>query len=243
MAIWAEQLGYLERWLLPAECLSCQQPIADIEGDPLICALCRVRWRRLPQPQCGICGEPAPLGLTCRLCPDWPAGFGPVRSAVRFDDGLRRLMHLFKYHGWSRLAEDFATVMLPLLHDAPPDAVLVPIPVSAVRRRERGYDQAGLVATAIGWYSGMPVATNLLRRIRETGTQTRLSPEARRSNLAGAFLAGSADRPLILVDDVFTTGATLVSAAESLLDAGAPSVRALTVARAEAPLSGVAGTL
>ncbi len=243
MGTWADAARRIEQWLLPAECLGCQQPIPATEGDPLVCALCRVRWRRLPQPQCDICGEPASLGLACRLCPDWPAGFGPVRSAVRFDLGLRRLMHQFKYHGWSRLADDFAVAVLPLLQDAPPDAVLVPIPVSAARRRERGYNQAELLAMAVGRLSGLPVETGLLWRIRDTGTQTRLTPAVRRSNLAGAFGAHPSNRPVILVDDVFTTGATLVSAAEPLLDAGAPTVRALTMARAEAPLSGVARTL
>jgi predicted amidophosphoribosyltransferase len=86
----------------------------------------------------------------------------------------------------------------------------------------------------------VPVATDRLWRSTETASQTRLGPEARRANLAGVFSAAADERPAILVDDVFTTGATLVSAASALLDAGASRVMAVTFARAAAPLAGAA---
>lgn len=186
---------------------------------------------------CATCGEANPLGLSCRVCPDWPAGFECARSAVILDPAVRRLVHRFKYDGWRRLADVFALPMVPLLADLP-GATLVPIPVARRRRRERGYNQAEELACALGRAAGVPVAADRLWRSTETTSQTRLGPEARRANLAGVFSTAPDDRPVILVDDVFTTGATLVSAASALLDAGAPRVLAVTFARAAAPLAG-----
>ncbi len=145
------------------------------------------------------------------------------------------MVHRFKYQGWWRLAESFARRMAPLLREFG-DADLVPVPLAAGRRRARGYNQAECLADALGALTGHPVRPGRLSRVRETGTQTRLAPEARRANLAGAFAGRDAPRAAILVDDVFTTGATLTSAAMVLLDAGAAWVGGVTFARAEPPL-------
>jgi ComF family protein len=241
MATWREVGRRVERWLLPAECFSCQQPVHG-DDDPLICAVCRLRWRSLPRPRCQLCGEPSPLGLACRVCAEWPAGFAPVRSAVWFDERARAAVHRFKYQGWWRLAESFAIRMAPLLLEFG-DADLVPVPLAAGRRRERGYNQAESLAAALGAITGNPVRLDRLSRVRETGTQTRLTPEARRANLAGAFAGDQDSRAAILVDDVFTTGATLTSAATVLLDRGAAWVGGVTFARAEPPLLGAGSRL
>ncbi len=235
MVAWAERFVALERWLLPAECLGCGRPVADAD-EPLVCALCRQRWRPLAEPLCERCGQPRPLALACRLCADWPPGFRPVRSAVRLDPAVRALVHRFKYHGWRRLAGSFAIAMMPLL-TAVGDGVLVPIPLAPGRRRHRGYNQSEVLAVALAERTGREVVTGRLWRTRETATQTRLAPEHRRANLADAFAARPIRAPAILVDDVFTTGATLSSAASVLLAAGAPYVAAVTFARAELPLA------
>ncbi len=241
MARWREWSRQAERWLLPAECATCQHAEAD-SSEPLVCAFCRLRWRALPEPRCHICGEPSPLGLACRVCAAWPAGFAPVRSAVWFDPAARAAVHRFKYQGWWRLAESFARRMAPLLREFD-DADLVPVPLAPRRRRERGYNQAESLARALGALTGHPVRPDRLSRVRETGTQTKLSPEARQANLAGAFAGDSGSRAAILVDDVFTTGATLTSAATVLLDAGATWVGGVTFARAEPPLLGAGSRL
>ncbi len=235
MAVWVERLAALERWLLPAECLACGRPVTEA-GEPLVCAVCRLRWRALADPVCERCGQPKPLGLACRLCVDWPAGFRPVRSAVRLDAAVRALVHRFKYHGWRRLADSFASAMVPRLA-ALGDGELVPVPLAPGRRRSRGYNQSEALAVALAARTGLRVAAHRLRRTRETSTQTRLAPEARHANLAGAFAAQPRRIPAILVDDVFTTGATLCSAASALLAAGAPHVAAITFARAELPFA------
>lgn len=171
---------------------------------------------------------------------DWPPDFGPVRSAVLLDPPVRHLMHQFKYLGWRRLADRFAAVMVPLLVDLPGDADLVPIPLARRRLRQRGYNQAAELARALARRTGHRVSEDRIGRWRETTTQTRLAAAERRANLAGAFAATERARPAVLVDDVFTTGATLLSAASALLDAGATRVGAVTFARAQPPLAGVA---
>lgn len=235
MVAWADVAANAERWLLPAECSVCCRPVLD-RHDALVCAVCRARWRAIDPPMCATCGEPAPLGLRCRVCAEWPPDFCPVRSAVRLDPSVRRLVHRFKYQGWWRLAESFATRMAPLVGEGD-DADLVPVPLARRRRRERGYNQAEQLAIALGVVTGLPVRPERLQRVRDTPTQTRLAPESRRANLAAAFAAPRSSRPVILVDDVFTTGATLCSAASELLDSGAERVGAVTFARAELPLA------
>jgi predicted amidophosphoribosyltransferase len=110
---------------------------------------------------------------------------------------------------------------------------LIPIPLGRRRLRGRGYNQSERIAAALGAGAGVPVRTDLLQRVRETPTQTALTPEARHANVAGAFHAGAvAGLHLVLVDDVFTTGATLAAAGAALVKAGAARVEAVTFARA-----------
>jgi predicted amidophosphoribosyltransferase len=239
---WADlgaALAAAERWLLPGACLLCESAVHPRDDDPLVCAACRARWSRLPDPLCERCGQPITPGVSCRLCPEWPVGFTGVRSAVWLEEQARRAVHYLKYEGWSRMAEPMADAMLPLAC-AMPTATLVPIPLSAARLRARGYNQSAELAGALQRRTGVPVASGALARRRDTGTQTALTPEARRANLAGAFVAVCVPPNPVLVDDVFTTGSTLAEAGAALLLAGAREVRGLTFARAPRPLAGAA---
>jgi len=239
MPPWAEWVGALrgvERWLLPSECLLCARPPGFDEADPLICSVCRSRWLRLPDPLCPRCGQPTTAGIECRICAGWPAGFGAVRSAVWLTEGARRAVHHLKYGGWWRAADSMAPVMRGLAPLAGA-IVLVPLPLGAARRRERGYNQSESLARALAAIIGVPVRTDLLWRTKETRRQTGLAPDAREANVRGAFGARpTGRRQPVLVDDVFTTGATLVSAATAFLEAGVQSVSAVTFARARRPL-------
>ena len=237
-----------ERWLLPGSCLLCGETQAGAPGsDPLICGLCLNRLASLPDPQCRRCGQPLSPGIACRLCAGWPEPLVGVRSAVWLDRPARRAVHLLKYGGWWRLAEHLAQVIVTRLGVRVDPAlqpvsrpVIVPIPLSPARQRERGYNQSAVLAEALAKLTGLSVADPLRRR-RDTGTQTALTPEARRANLAGAFVAmETPPRHSILVDDVFTTGATLAEAAGALLEAGAAVVGGLTFARAMRPLADAA---
>jgi ComF family protein len=232
----ATTLAGVERWLLPAACLLCDEPISAREGDALICDLCRVRWRPIPHPVCDRCGQPAFRGMECRLCAEWPDGLTRIRSAVWLEGSARDAVHQLKYEGWSRVAGAMAEVMRQL-EPLTGLVLLIPVPLGGHRQRERGYNQSERIASALGARIGIPVRTDLLVRVRETRTQTALTPEARHANVAGAFHAGPVSGlQLVLVDDVFTTGATLAAAAAALVRAGAKRVEAVTFARAVADL-------
>jgi ComF family protein len=114
-------------------------------------------------------------------------------------------------------------------------ALLVPVPLHPRKRRERGFNQSELLAEAISARAGVPLVKDALVRRRETGTQTGLSAAARRANVRGAFAVRRRARiegqRIVLLDDVYTTGATALACAQALLAAGAREVRLLTLAR------------
>ena len=231
-------LSAIERLLLPAECLLCQQLIRD-PSDPVVCAVCRTRWRAVRRPFCERCGQPGLRGVACSVCASWPEGFVAARSAVWLNDGARTAVHALKYEGIGRLGRELgrlvAALTVPGLEAAD---LVVPVPLGSRRRRLRGYNQCDGIAQACADAWAIPFAPDLLHRCRETSTQTALTPEARRANVAGAFAVrpgALAPNRVVLVDDVFTTGATLAEAAAALLTAGVTRVGAVTFGRAPLP--------
>ena len=164
-------------------------------------------------------------------------------------DGAREAVLALKYRALPRIADDLAEAMARGGLPADGPSVLVPIPLAPKRLRERGYNQSEVLAAALARRWHLPIARDLLARVRETPTQTTLTPETRLANVAGAFVADgliarltpgrrpgvSRDSTLILVDDVFTTGATLAEAARALELAGARTVCGVTFARAAIP--------
>jgi ComF family protein len=173
---------------------------------------------------------------------------GQVRSAVWLDAPARRAAHALKYAGLARIARDLAAVMTRHLPPPPPGAALVPVPLAPGRLARRGYNQSEVLARALGTAWRVPVLSEVLARVRETATQTTLTPAARLANVAEAFRtrngevgtrSGSAFRvptsALVLVDDVFTTGATIAAAAQALAQGGATHIAAVTFGRAVIP--------
>lgn len=243
----------LAQLLLPAECLLCHGLLAQRDAARIVCPVCRHRWRPIRPPWCERCGQPEPHFGPCRLCADWPAALTAVRSAVWLADGAREAVHALKYGGLPRIADDLAaaTAGVGLRTDAA--SALVPIPLAPKRLRERGYNQSDALAAALARRWRLPVARDLLTRVRETATQTALTPETRVANVAGAFAARNAEcrmrndpgsvssafripnSTLVLVDDVFTTGATLAEAARALEQAGARTIFGITFGRAIIP--------
>jgi ComF family protein len=226
----------LERFLLPGECILCRTAMPAREWDGLVCPLCRARWRAVPPPWCERCGQPGLVDVACRFCAEWPASLGRVRSAVWLEGAAREVVHHLKYGGWPGVSAAMARAMRGL-EPLTPEVVLVPVPLSRKRLRKRGYNQAAVLATALGELTGVTVDVHLLQRARDTPTQTALAPEAREANVKGAFMApGLVQGTFVLVDDVCTTGATLASAATALREAGAALVEAVTFARAPLPV-------
>ena len=241
----------LEQLLLPAECLLCRSLLSFPDADRTVCSVCRHRWRAVRPPWCERCGQPEPLFGGCRLCADWPAALQRVRSAVWLEGGAREAVHALKYAGLARVADDLAAAMSGMVLPRGDGAMLVSVPLGPRRLRQRGYNQSARLAQALGRRWHRPVA-ELLVRVRDTATQTALTPAARRANVAGAFEVRNAEcgmrsplvlnsalriphSALVLVDDVFTTGATLAEAARALECAGVTAVLAVTFGRAVLP--------
>ncbi|HET7789412.1 MAG TPA: double zinc ribbon domain-containing protein [Gemmatimonadales bacterium] len=228
----------LAHLLLPAECLLCRALLSFSDADRLVCRVCRHRWRPVTRPWCERCGQPEPLFGACRICAEWPAAFTRARSAVWLDEGPRHAVHALKYGGLPRIADDLAEAMAALRPPADEASVLVPIPLGARRLAARGYNQSERLGRALARAWERPLAADFLTRVRETATQTALTPAARLANVAGAFRARRSlpERfTAVLVDDVFTTGATLAAAAEALAAAGARRIAAVTFGRAAVP--------
>ena len=155
-------------------------------------------------------------------------------AAFAYEGPIRRALAALKYTGVARLAPILASASASRLAELAAisgDATLVPVPVHRDRLRERGYNQAGLLAVALGRSVGLPVLSCLERR-RPTTKQHRLSRTARLVNLRGAFAAGFAPPSVaILVDDIITTTATLEACASVLREAGCGTVYGFAIAR------------
>ena len=231
----------LEQLLLPAECALCHGLLGERDAaDHLTCAVCRSRFRAVRPPWCARCGQPEPHFGPCRLCAEWPAALLTVRSAVWLADAAQRAVYALKYGGLPRIADDLALVMTTLRPPADETAALIPIPLAPQRLKTRGYNQSELLARALARKWRIPVLSDLLVRTRETPTQTALTPGTRLANVAGAFNVRrvaciTPHVTFVLVDDVFTTGATVAEAARALEQAGATTIHAVTFARAVIP--------
>jgi ComF family protein len=164
-----------------------------------------------------------------------------VASAAVFEEPINTIIYKFKYDSDVLLAKDLACLMVfawPLLkekNDYPVDSIcLVPVPLYKKRQKQRGFNQSELLAWQLSRLINIKTETKLLRRIRNTGSQQELNKTERKKNVAGAFQAVSkmafANRHVILIDDVCTSGSTLIECAQAAMTAGALSVCALTVA-------------
>lgn len=242
--------GNLFAAVFPSECRLCQRPLASFSRIP-VCDECLDRIAPLRGARCPVCGDSLPLtplsqavpGL-CAACRMERPLFERVASYGSYTAELRDLIHLLKY-GHVRTAAGVLGQMLAeaaesLLTAEPETMVMLPIPLHASRFRERGFNQAELLAQVAerelhrkGYR--VELDTTLLLRRRATESQTGLSREQRRENIRGAFMVAAPEnlenRTVLLVDDVMTTGATIAECARVLLNAGARSVLAATVAR------------
>jgi predicted amidophosphoribosyltransferase len=252
--------------LFPSDCRLCGAALTEVSRLP-VCSACVGSIRRIAAKTCAVCGELVPGAqaggdqdeVRCGLCQRARLPFAKAVAYGNYDGALRGLVHLLKYDGvrpaadvlGRMLAEATAGLKLAAAEKAP---LMIPVPLSVGRERQRGFNQAEEIARAALWQWAKPgergaassvaaggtpalpeLNTSALKRVRETQSQTGLTRHQRRANLRGAFVAARpeqiAGREIILVDDVYTTGTTAYECARVLRRAGAAEVYVATAAR------------
>ncbi len=215
--------------LFPQRCAGCGK-LGEVWCQECDHRLIKIRGRLCPS-----CGR---RQASARPCPDCRVHPLPlrVRSYAMYEGPLLRALLHMKYRPNQRLADVFANWLRDLLRRENWNPTkITAVPLAASRQRQRGYNQAGLIATALSKKTELPYDPGALRRIHETPSQVGLDPGERWLNVSGAFEACSHNEQghaVLLVDDLFTTGATLAACASALLEKGVDQVFGLTVARA-----------
>jgi len=230
--------------VFPAPCRICGQTLLRASRIP-ICEACLEQFERVVSPMCACCGRPFPAAAhetaaiqICRLCRMNFYAFERARSFAMYNDTLSEAIVLLKYEEVTRLGDWFAARLAEIVFQAPDGwraDVVVPVPLHAERRRERGYNQAKLIARPLAKRLRLKLEPRLLVRTKPRPPQLVLSRRQHWDSVRGAY----ATRPglrvdnlrVLLVDDVLTTGATLDACARALRKAGAAAVVGLTVGR------------
>lgn len=234
-ATWRQRMRYLAGRVadvfFPPVCAGCK-----VVGE-LLCSQCRQKISWLKEPVCHYCGRPQiAIDDECQACRQNPIPLRQVRTATFYEEPVTEIVKQFKYEGYFGLAAPLAELMLVAWPRwAHPVDLAVPIPLHAARQRERGYNQSELLARVLERHLDWEVEPAALKRVRRTRPQVGLNMVERRTNVHGAFVAEPAlveGKEILLIDDVRTTGVTLVAAADVLLAAGAKSVSAYCLAGA-----------
>ena len=225
--------------------------LATAERLPSLCAVCRgwgtqrvcgacVERFAIRHPRCRRCALRVPDGVRlCGACLNDPPAFAHALAALEYDHPWDGLIAQFKFHGVLDLAPALTRRLLAAFEhgEAPAPTLLLPVPLSSERLRERGYNQAWELARRLGRALRCPAEPHLLLRIRDTPHQLAFPPAQRAGNVRAAFaveprrLADVRGRSITIVDDVMTTGATVSEIARLLLQAGASEVGVWALAR------------
>lgn len=228
MSIWRRQLATLGSALLPQDCLLC----GGASGEALLCPTCRQDLPMLTGEACPVCGEASPGRARCGAClkdmPHFDATFAPFAYAFPLD----KLVQALKYSHRLAVAGLLTDAMLAGPH--PDGDMIVPLPLSSVRLRERGFNQAAEITRPLARALGLPLQLDGLTRRLDTAPQATLPWKERRRNIRHAFECALdlTDQSIIVVDDVMTTGATLNEFARTLKDHGAQRITNWVAARA-----------
>lgn len=226
--------------MLPPRCLHCQ---AIVEGEAALCPECWPLFDFLSAPLCHSCGfpfeyDPGPADTQCAACLAHPPHFDRARSVLVYGEHSRQIILDFKHGDRTWPAPAFGRWLARAGAELTAEAdIAAPVPLHRSRLYARRYNQASLLAQALGRATGLAVQPDLLARHRATPSQGHMSPTARRRNVQGAFRLRPGfeelvrDRRVLLVDDVLTTGATAGECARTLKRAGAAAVDVLTLAR------------
>lgn len=223
----------------PPVCLNCELPTATPDT---LCPNCFRALRPITAPLCPVLGLPfevslGPDAMSAEALAD-PPPFGRARSAVVYGAVSSTIVSRLKYGDRPELARFCARLMAGAGHELwAGEPILVPVPLHRARQRERRFNQSAELARALGRVTGLTVEPGLVQRIRRTRQQVGLSGDGRQRNVAGAFavhpdmLVRTGGRRVIVIDDVYTTGATVKAVTRALNKAGVAAVDVVTFAR------------
>ena len=231
---WRDILRGTLQLIYPARCPVCDEIIK--QSGERICAECRDKLRLLTPPYCMRCGRKTSAGEEfCGECREKKHFFDRGRALYEYSSAAEAI-YRFKYGGRREYAEFFgeqiADYLGSFIRNTGAEGI-VPIPLHKNRKRVRGFNQAELMAEALGRRTGIPVYPKMLVRVRNTKPQKTLNPEERQNNLKKAFNMGQNDvklKVIIVLDDIYTTGTTIDEAAKVLKEAGAEKVYFVTLA-------------
>lgn len=235
-------MSYLADLLFPLSCKVCGVSIRSGE-TPGICGACWGSIRFLDGPCCPQCGKPFASEAALSHSPDHPCGdcrekppkYDRTISVAIYETALAEAVHLFKYSKKANWSKPLGRLLMKRVSDFSKLDVILPVPLHSKRLRQREFNQSLLLAKEVSLASGFPLQMDNLRRVRWTEPQIELTRDERRKNVRGAFEVKwpdqVQDRYVLLIDDVFTTGATVNECARVLKKAGAEAVNVLTVAR------------
>jgi len=224
------------RIVLPSWCDVCGRELPWRDRRASCCGPCWSLLPRITSPKCRSCALPLPAGTLCIGCSADPLPVDWCDAWGEYTAGLERLLHAFKFARHDFLDAPFAALLFDTLTargDLAFDAV-VAVPMHPSKERRRGYNQAALLASALGKRAGLRNEPRLLTKPEETPTQSMLSRGSRAGNVKKAFRASpdAAGKSILVVDDICTTAETLRACARELVRAGATRVCAVTVAKA-----------
>lgn len=225
----------------PRHCISC----GEASGDSYICPSCMETIELRPiEGCCKICGNiPRDGGrgfMYCSSCLKTPPAYDMARSATIYGGAVRDMILALKYKQGTYLIPELVNLVEGCVRASYSDEqidAICPVPLYSTKERERGYNQAGLIAKGLSKRLHVPYMPELLVRTRHTPTQTKLNSEARKENVSGAFISPDSvsdyvyGRNILLVDDVFTTGATCSECAAELKRKHAGRVLVVSIAR------------
>jgi ComF family protein len=241
--------------LLPAFCSLCGSPLPQLSSVP-ICNACWMEFPVQSGPACALCGDTVgtpilasdvAIASLCRVCRLAPPPFKRAVACGLYQDRMKAAIHALKYDGLHPAARGLgrmlADAIATLAGEAPAEMLVVPVPLHRSKQAERGFNQArSLAEHALSFLRKshpewrLTLASSTLMRLRPTGSQAGLTHRQRRLNVRGAFSVAQpatiVSKHILLIDDIFTTGATARAASQTLLRAGAATVWVATLARA-----------
>lgn len=232
--------------IFPPVCTACDQMVENSQLETSVCSRCWLSLSEVGPNTCSKCGKPlaspepgkAWHDFKCSTCRERSRiPYDLLRSLYRYQEPLPQIVQKMKFENQPAIARGLGKRLAEyasqwsFFRDCD---LIVPVPISRLRYIKRGYNQSLLLAKEVGFRLNLPVSENILRKVRHNKPQWQVEFEQRKQNVRGAFSTTSAliDKKILLVDDIYTSGATMEECAKILKRAGAARVMALTLARA-----------